>query len=74
MYAVATTVLVGRLVAVTGSEDATVRIWDLTSGALLGEPLTGHTDGVLLLLSLLSVGRKWPHSQSSSAATANWPF
>ena len=32
--------------AVTGSWDATVRIWDLTTGTPIGDPLTGHTDAV----------------------------
>ncbi len=33
----------GRPVAVTGSRDATVRVWDLQSGTTLGGALTGHT-------------------------------
>ncbi|MFJ3230064.1 caspase family protein [Streptomyces sp. NPDC086787] len=36
----------GRPVAVTGSEDATVRLWDLATGQQVGEPLTGHTGPV----------------------------
>ncbi|WP_308013686.1 hypothetical protein [Streptomyces beigongshangae] len=32
----------GRPVAVTGSQDNTVRVWDLTSGGPLGSPLAGH--------------------------------
>ncbi|MDQ1019809.1 AAA family ATPase [Streptomyces afghaniensis] len=43
---VACTVLNGRPVAVTASRDDTVRIWDLTTGRPLGEPLSGHTDSV----------------------------
>jgi WD40 repeat protein len=31
---------------VTGSVDKTVRIWDVESGAVVGEPLTGHRWGV----------------------------
>ena len=39
--AVATTVLPdGRPVAVTGSDDGTVRIWDLTTGTAIGGPLS----------------------------------
>ncbi|MGV9345273.1 caspase family protein [Streptomyces spiralis] len=41
--AVACTVLNGRTVAVTGSYDHTVRVWDLTTGQPVGGPLTGHT-------------------------------
>ena len=36
----ATTVLDGRPVAVTGSADATVRVWDLGTGVELGHGLT----------------------------------
>ncbi|MET7607741.1 hypothetical protein ABZS96_35910 [Streptomyces avermitilis] len=41
--AVACTVLDDTPVAVTGSNDSTVRVWDLTSGRQVGAPLTGHT-------------------------------
>ncbi|MHA6759572.1 WD40 repeat domain-containing protein [Streptacidiphilus sp. PAMC 29251] len=41
--AVACTALDGRPVAVTGSEDDTVRVWDLATGQPHGQPLTGHT-------------------------------
>ncbi|MFB7554244.1 hypothetical protein, partial [Streptomyces sp. NPDC056154] len=37
----ATTVLDDRPVAVTGSVDETVRVWDLVTGQQVGEPLTG---------------------------------
>ena len=32
---------------VSGSRDSTVRVWDLGTGDPVGDPLTGHTDGVL---------------------------
>ncbi|MEW1912527.1 caspase family protein, partial [Kitasatospora sp. NPDC085895] len=41
---VACTDVDGIPVAVTGSRDHTVRIWDLRTGQPLGEPLTGHSD------------------------------
>lgn len=44
--AVAVTELDGVTVAVTGSSDQTVRVWDLTTGQQLGEPFTGHTGSV----------------------------
>lgn len=36
-----------RLLAVTGAEDGTVRIWNLTEGTQVGDPLTGHRDSVV---------------------------
>jgi WD40 repeat protein len=48
VVAVAATVLAdGRVVAVTGSHDATVRVWDLATGTPVGDPLTGHTNWVV---------------------------
>ncbi|MFF1725004.1 caspase family protein [Streptomyces sviceus] len=44
--AVACTTLDGTSVAVTGDEDATVRVWDLATGQQIGEPLTGHAGPV----------------------------
>ncbi len=44
--AVAVGRLDGRPIAVTGSDDYTVRVWDLATGQPVGEPLTGHTDRV----------------------------
>ncbi|MFE7046627.1 WD40 repeat domain-containing protein [Streptomyces atratus] len=39
VLAVATTVVNARLVAITGSEDRTVRVWDLTTGQPDGQKL-----------------------------------
>ena len=36
----------GRLIAASGSDDKTVRIWDPLAGTQIGAPLTGHTDWV----------------------------
>jgi WD40 repeat protein len=44
--AVALGSLDGRPIAITGSGDETVRIWDLTDGSLIGQPLTGGVDPV----------------------------
>jgi WD40 repeat protein len=33
-------------VVVSGSHDATVRVWDAATGAPVGDPFTGHTDAV----------------------------
>jgi WD40 repeat protein len=32
----------GRLVAVTSGDDTTVRVWELTTGTALGEPIAEH--------------------------------
>jgi WD40 repeat protein len=37
----------GRLVVVTGHDDATVRLWDAATFELIHPPLTGHTGAVL---------------------------
>ena len=65
--AVATLVLPdGRPVAVTGGRDATVRVWDLSTGAPVGEPLTGHTGPVWAVAAVvLPDGRP-------VAVTAGW--
>ncbi|KZO92972.1 hypothetical protein CALVIDRAFT_285545 [Calocera viscosa TUFC12733] len=36
----------GRWIA-SGSEDQTIRIWDIETGAAIGEPLVGHEDWVM---------------------------
>ncbi|MFF0164145.1 WD40 repeat domain-containing protein [Streptomyces sp. NPDC005263] len=57
VLAVACTVLDGQQVAVTGSADDTVRIWDLTSGQQLGQPLLGHEDSVFAVACTVLDGR-----------------
>ena len=44
--AVAVGELEGRPVVVSGSADRTVRVWDLATGAPVGDPFTGHTGWV----------------------------
>lgn len=44
--AVATATVDGRPVAVSGSRDNTVRVWDLATGEQLHDPVTGRTDPV----------------------------
>ncbi|MGW1106642.1 WD40 repeat domain-containing protein [Streptomyces sp. NPDC002540] len=55
---VATAVVKGRPVAVTGSDDGTVRVWDLDTGQLVGEPLTGRDGPVHELATAVVDG--WP--------------
>lgn len=62
--AVATAVLHDRRpIAVTGSDDHTVLICDLTAGAPIGKPLTGHTDTVLAAATVVMRPR-WPVHRS----------
>ena len=42
MLAVAVGELDGRPVVISGSDDGTVRVWDLATGAPVGDPFTGH--------------------------------
>ncbi|MEU9304768.1 hypothetical protein [Streptomyces sp. NPDC048269] len=44
--AVATATVEGRPVAAVAGEDATGRVWDLTTGEALGQPLIGHTAAI----------------------------
>jgi WD40 repeat protein len=53
---IAVTNLDGRPIAITTSDDATVRVWDLASGTQLHE-LTGHTNGVNALAVTAVDGR-----------------
>ena len=41
--AVAVAELNGRPVVISGSNDRTVRVWELATGAPIGDPFTGHT-------------------------------
>jgi WD40 repeat protein len=65
--AVATAVLPdGRPIAITGSWDHTVRIWDLTTATPLGDPLTGHTRSVgAVATTVLPDGRPIAATSSS---------
>ncbi|MBO4269097.1 caspase family protein [Microbispora triticiradicis] len=55
--AVACTVLNGRPVVVSGSDDATVRVWDLSTGQVVGQPLAGHTETVNAVACTVLNGR-----------------
>ena len=44
--AVATGELDGRPVVISGGSDRTVRVWDLATGELVGDPFTGHSGPV----------------------------
>jgi len=46
VLAVAAAELDGRPVVISGGRDGTVRVWDLASGAPVGDPFTGHRGSV----------------------------
>ncbi|MGW9273111.1 hypothetical protein ACWGVU_05165, partial [Embleya sp. NPDC055610] len=70
--AVACTVVEGRPVAVTGSDDRTVRVWDLTSGRPRGEPLTGHTGSVNAVACSVVEGRPIAVTGSEDRTVRVW--
>jgi WD40 repeat protein len=70
--AVATTLLDGRPIAVTGSHDATVRVWDLTTGTPIGDPLTGHTDVVGAVATIVLDGRPIALTASHDSTLRVW--
>ena len=72
--AMATAVLPGgRPVAVTGSYDGTVRVWDLTTGTPTGDPLTGHTGPVMAVApAVLPGGRPVAVTGSADATVRVW--
>jgi WD40 repeat protein len=49
---VAVAELDGRPIAISGSDDRTVRVWDLASGRPIDPPLTGHTSRVSAVAEL----------------------
>ncbi|MEU6021856.1 P-loop NTPase fold protein [Micromonospora sp. NPDC047134] len=63
----------GRTVAISGSNDRAVQVWDLTDGSPIGAPLTGHTDLVLAVATAqLPDGRTVAISGSSDRAVRVW--
>ncbi|MFI5681547.1 caspase family protein [Streptomyces cellulosae] len=70
--ALAYTMLGGRPVAVTGSHDRTVRIWDLTTGQPVGRPMTGHTDAVEAVACAMLDGRPVAVTGSDDRTVRIW--
>ena len=70
--AVACTVFDGRPVAVTGSYDDTVQVWDLETGQPHGQPLTGHTDAVYAMACTVLDGRPVAVTGSADRTARVW--
>ena len=63
----------GRTLLATGGEDATVRLWDPTTGTQVGDPLTGHTSRVLAVVVVpLSGGRVLLATGSTDCTVRLW--
>ncbi|MYV38991.1 hypothetical protein GT030_08920, partial [Streptomyces sp. SID1328] len=59
-------------IAVTASWDKTIRLWDLTTGQPIGQPLTGHTDVVLSVACTLLDGTPIAVTGSSDRTVRLW--
>ncbi|MEY9890007.1 outer membrane protein assembly factor BamB [Catenulispora sp. MAP5-51] len=69
---VATAVVDGRPVAVTGSATGTVRMWDLATGLPVGDPMTGHTDDVWAVTTAVLDGRPVAVSGAADGSVRRW--
>src|SRR3954447_18292290 len=70
--AVAIATVDGRSVAVTGSDDETVRRWDLASGEPVGASLTGHGDWVNAVVTAVVHGRPVAVSGGDDGIVLRW--
>ncbi len=70
--AVAAAELEGRPVVISGSEDRSVRVWDLATGAPIGQPLTGHTSWVRAVAAAELDGRPVVISGSEDRSVRDW--
>lgn len=62
----------GRVVAVTGSDDAEVLAWDLVTRAPIGESMTGHTAGIQDVCAKVVDGKPLLGSASSDGTVRLW--
>ncbi len=70
--AVACAVIDGREVAVTGSGDGSVSMWDLITGQPIGRPMTGHTDWVEGVVCTTLNGRPVAVTSSKDTTVRVW--
>ena len=62
----------GRPVAISGSGDETVRVWDLATGTPIGRPLTGHSGPVNAVAATELNGRPVAISGSDDKTVRVW--
>jgi len=63
----------GRTLLATTSDDETVRLWDPVTGTPVGDPLTGHTDGVTAVAAVpLPDGRTLLATTSDDETVRLW--
>ena len=72
VLAVAAAELDGRPVAISGSHDRTVRVWDLATGTPVGDPFTGHTSPVTAVAAAELDGRPVAISASHDRTVRVW--
>ena len=60
---------------ISGGDDRTVRVWDLATGAPVGDPLTGHTGSVYAVAVRRLDGRPVVVSGGSDGrcGSGTWP-
>ncbi|MER5257085.1 hypothetical protein [Streptomyces sp. NPDC002855] len=67
-----TTMVDDRPFAVTGGTDATVRVWDLGKGAVVGAPLLGHRGNVAVVRTAVLRGREVAVSAGEDGVIRVW--
>ena len=72
MRSVATAELDGRPAVISGSDDGTVRVWDLATGRPLGDPFTGHDGYVRSVAAAELDGRPVVISGSDDGTVRVW--
>jgi WD40 repeat protein len=70
--AAVTTFLGDRPHAVIGNRDGTVQLWDLTTRQPVGEPLTGHTQGVCAIAMTMVAGDPCAVTASQDGTVQVW--
>ena len=74
-HAVAIAELDGRPVVISGSSDGTVRVWDLATGAPVGDPFAGHPGRCSRWRRLSSRAGRWssPAAATRRCGCGTWP-